>query len=149
MIGRQKIRRKLTLIIARTVLTEPKRALAGAILESFFARFKVSMAVFNADIAPSRPLGRWDLTSMDETRTRGGHERTVQRGGYGECPEGLNPNRAERRLCHVHLAERNCICSCYSCSAEGCRRWSADRPDLYSLRPIDGGPASGSDLGES
>ena len=72
-IGRQRTRRKLTLIIERVTLTEPKMALA---LETSFARFKASMAAFNADIAPSRPFkfGRWDSTSMVETR---GRDRTV------------------------------------------------------------------------
>jgi len=82
----QKTGGKPTLIIVRITLTELKRALAGAILESSFARFEVSMAAFNADIAPSRPLGRWGSTSMD--KIRGGRERIVQRGG---CGEGLGP----------------------------------------------------------
>jgi hypothetical protein len=85
-IDQQKTRRKLTLIIARMTLTEPKTAFAGVILESSFARFKASMAAFNVEIVPSRPLGRWDSASMVETR--GGGEGTVQRGGR---EEGLEP----------------------------------------------------------
>ena len=54
----QRKTRRLTLIIARTTLTEPKTALAGVMLESSFARFKVSMVAFKAEIALSRPLGR-------------------------------------------------------------------------------------------
>ena len=67
--------RKLTLIVARMMLTVPKRALACATPEESFARFKVSMAVFNSEIAPFRSLGRWDSTFMVETR--GSRERTV------------------------------------------------------------------------
>ena len=66
--------RRLTLIIARITLTEPKTALAGVMLESSFAIFKASMVTFNAEILPSRPLGRWDSASMAEVR--GGYERT-------------------------------------------------------------------------
>ena len=78
--------KKLTLIVGRITLTEPKKVLAGAILESPFVRFKVSMAAFNANMAPSRPLGRRDSNSMDETR--GGRERIVQRAG---CEQGVEP----------------------------------------------------------
>ena len=74
------------MIIVRITLTEPKTALAGVILEISFARFKASMAIFNAEIAPSRPLGRWDLGSMVETG--GNCERTVRREG---CEEGSEP----------------------------------------------------------
>jgi len=59
--------RRLTLIIARITLTEPKTAFAGVILESSFARFKASMAASNTEIAPSRPLGRRSSTSIVET----------------------------------------------------------------------------------
>ena len=55
------------MIIVRIALTEPKTALAGVILESSFARFKASMATFNAEIMLSRPLGRWGSASMVET----------------------------------------------------------------------------------
>jgi hypothetical protein len=44
------MRGRLTLIIARIALREPKTALAGVILESSFARFKTSMTAFNAEI---------------------------------------------------------------------------------------------------
>ena len=88
------------------MLTELKTALAGAIAEAFSVRFKASMAVFNTEIASPRSLGRWDPTSMIETR--GGRERTVQRGGREE------PNRAGRQ--HCYAVERNCN---RDCSAEG------------------------------
>ena len=68
------------------MLTELKTALAGAIAEAFSVRFKASMAVFNTEIASPCSLGRWDPTSMIETR--GGRERTVQRGDH---EGGLEP----------------------------------------------------------
>jgi len=60
--------RKLTLIVARIMVTEPKTALAGAIPEASFARFKASIAVFNSEMSPSRPLDRWDPAFMVEIR---------------------------------------------------------------------------------
>ena len=60
---------------------EPKTALAGGILEIFSARFRDSMAVFNAEMVPSCPLGRWDSAFLVGTRGR-----TM---GYGGCAEGL------------------------------------------------------------
>ena len=66
-INQQKTRRRLTLIVVRITLTEPKTALAGVMLEISLARFKASMAAFNAETAPSRSLGLWDLASMVET----------------------------------------------------------------------------------
>jgi len=63
-------RRKLTLVIVRITLTDPKTALAGVILETSFARFMVSMATFNAEMAPSRSFGRWDSASMVGARKR-------------------------------------------------------------------------------
>jgi len=44
--------------MVRRILTEPKTALAGVILETSFARFMVSMATFNEESVPSRPFGR-------------------------------------------------------------------------------------------
>ena len=74
--------REHTLISARRVLTEPNIALAiGGTLE-ILARFKASMASFNAGTAPSRPLGRWDLASM--TEVRGSCRGTVRREGGEE-----------------------------------------------------------------
>lgn len=65
-----------TLIIVKRRLTEPKTALAGVMLETSFARFMVSMAVFSEEIAPSRGLGCLELVSMVETGGR--HEKTVR-----------------------------------------------------------------------
>ena len=78
--------RRLTLIVVRIMLTVPKAALAGAMLAISFARFKVSMATFNAEIVLSRPLGRRDLASMVEARSSG--ERIVRCQG---CEEGSGP----------------------------------------------------------
>ena len=55
---------KHTLIVVRRTLTEPDTFLAGAIFEIFIARFEASMAMFNAEMAPSLPSGCWDLASM-------------------------------------------------------------------------------------
>ena len=59
---------KRTLTIVRRILTDPNTALAGVILETSFARFMASMAMFNEEMAPSRPFGRWGLASMVETQ---------------------------------------------------------------------------------
>ena len=83
--AQQTIRRRLTLIIVRITLTDPKAALAGVILESSFARFMASIAAFNVEIMPSRPLGRWGSASMVETRS--GCEESVRREGYKESSE--------------------------------------------------------------
>jgi hypothetical protein len=45
--------RRFTPIIMRMTPTEPKAALAGVMLSASFARFMVSMAAFNDEIAPS------------------------------------------------------------------------------------------------
>ena len=64
------------MIVVRITLTVPKTALAGAILAISFARFKVSMAAFNAETVLSRPLGRCDLASIVEAGSSG--ERIVR-----------------------------------------------------------------------
>ena len=43
------------------------------------------MAVFSAEMAPSRPPGRWESVFM--VGTRGDRERTVQREGHEEDSE--------------------------------------------------------------
>ena len=60
--------RRLTLIIVRRTLTEPKTALAGVLLEISFARLKTSMKPFNAEVTSPRSLGCWDSVSMVETQ---------------------------------------------------------------------------------
>ena len=56
-------------MVVRIMLTEPKAAVAGVILEISFARLKASMAVVNAETVFSRPLGRLD--SMVGMRGKG------------------------------------------------------------------------------
>ena len=80
-IDRRGTRRRLTLIIARIKLTVPKTALAEVIPGSSFARFKASMATFNANISLSPPLSGWDSASMVGNRVS--CERTVRREGCG------------------------------------------------------------------
>ena len=84
------------MIIVRITLTESKAALAGVMFDTPFARFKVSMAAFNAEIGPSRSLCRRELVSMVEIR--GSCKRTVQREGREEGPP--DPDIYERQSCH-------------------------------------------------
>ena len=63
-VGRRKTRKILTFIVMRMMLTEPKTALAGVMLETSFTRFKTSMAVFNPETTPSHSIGHRDLASM-------------------------------------------------------------------------------------
>ena len=44
--------------MVRRMLTEPKTALAGVMLESSFARFRASIAIFSEERTASRPFGR-------------------------------------------------------------------------------------------
>ena len=101
--------------------------MAGAIDETFSARFVASIAVFNRSMAPSRPLGCWDPAFMVETR--GGGRRTV---GCEGCEKDSYSKRA-RRLAQTSLAcgEENCI---RGRSAEKRRAWSIRRPQ-YVLTP--------------
>ena len=64
-----------TLIVFRRTLVESKAALAGAMLETFFARLRASMAAFSEKRAPSSD--RWDLVAIVETQ--GSREETVRR----------------------------------------------------------------------
>jgi len=61
---------------------EPKAIFAGAIDETFSARFAASIAAFNRSMAPSRPSGCWDPAFMVEIR--GGGERIVRRESCGK-----------------------------------------------------------------
>ena len=63
--------------IVSRILTDPKTALAGVTLETSFARFMVSMAMFNEVRVLSRPLGRWGLAAIVGTKSVG--EKTVLR----------------------------------------------------------------------
>ena len=82
--------------------------MAGAIDETFSARFVASIAAFNVSA-----LGRWDSVFMVETR--GGDERNVQREGSeedsqkGECPFITR--------CLAQTGPENCI-QCHGLSAE-------------------------------
>ena len=62
--------------ITRRMLTELKTALAGVTLESSFARFRASMAIFSEERTASRPFGRWDLSAMVEKK--GSYEEAVR-----------------------------------------------------------------------
>ena len=57
-----------TLIIVRRTLTEPKTALAGVMLATSFARFKVSMATFNDERTSSRRFSCRESANMVESR---------------------------------------------------------------------------------
>jgi hypothetical protein len=70
--------------MTRIALTEPNTALAGVALETSFARFMASMAVFNNERAPSRR--RWKFSSMIETE--GGCEKRAWRAG---CEKVVEP----------------------------------------------------------
>jgi hypothetical protein len=82
-------------MIVRRVVTKAKTVLAGVMLEIFSASFEDWMAAFNAEVSPSRPLGRWNLVSMVETQ--GSRERIVRLEGCE--PEDPDPNRDERPFC--------------------------------------------------
>ena len=62
--------KKHTLIVARRALTEPKTALAGAMVEVFSARSRAPVAAFKAEIVLSRSLcgWLWDSAFMVEIR---------------------------------------------------------------------------------
>ena len=56
--------------------TVPNAALARMTLESSFARLRSSMARFNAERGPSRPLCRCELSVMVEKQ--GSHEKGMR-----------------------------------------------------------------------
>ena len=70
-----------TLIIVRRMLTEPKTALAGVMLETSFARFMASTAAFSKGMALSWRFVRWGLVTMVETG--------------GSCESDVGTGRAE------------------------------------------------------
>ena len=84
--------RKCTLIIVRTMLTEPKTALAGVMLEASFARFRASIDTFNMERASSRRFCCLEFAFM--VGTRGSCEITVWRAGCA------HPHTDERPFCH-------------------------------------------------
>ena len=72
--------------IVRRILTDPKTALAGVMLDISFARFMASMAIFNEERVPSCPFGRWALVAI--VGTQGSDENTVLR---AVCEEESRP----------------------------------------------------------
>ena len=71
--------------MVRRAATDAKTGFTGVVFVASFAMLRTPMAMFNAETALPRPLGRWELSVMVETE--GGHERTVRRGGCEEEPE--------------------------------------------------------------
>ena len=59
-----------------------KTAVVGVMLESSFARLRLSMATSSEERTPSRPFGRRKLSAMVEIQS--GCKKTVRRGGYGK-----------------------------------------------------------------
>ena len=76
---------KLTLIIVRRMLAEPKRALAGVMLETSFARFRPSMAIPREERIRSRPFE--SLGSMTIVKTGGGRRKKTWHTGFEEKAE--------------------------------------------------------------
>ena len=59
---------KLTLIVVRRIVTTPKTAGAGVMLEASFPMFTRPMATSSERIAPSRFFGCLDLSAMLECK---------------------------------------------------------------------------------
>ena len=57
---------KRTFIIVRRMLTDPKRALAGVMVETSFARFRPSMATSREERIRSRPFESLDSMAIVE-----------------------------------------------------------------------------------
>ena len=60
--------RRLTRIMVRRTTTAPGAAVADVMLETSCTRFKLPMATFSKERAPSRHLGCWGLSVIFETR---------------------------------------------------------------------------------
>jgi len=60
------------------------------------------MAAFNAEMAPFRPLGRWEFASM--VGARGSWEEAARRGGCEEG-RGRQDGRASISSCRASLAK--------------------------------------------
>ena len=79
--------------MARRAATEPKIGFNSVVLAASLAMFRPSMAVFNKERAPSRPIGRWDLSVMVEmwvaTRKRWGVEAVMK--GQNPYHDGRPP----------------------------------------------------------
>ena len=61
--------------MVRIIATVPKAAFAGVMLENSLARLRPSMAIFNVERSPSRPLGWCDLSFIVEAQ--GSDEKAV------------------------------------------------------------------------
>ena len=81
-INQQKTARRLTLIISRRTLTEPKTTLAGVILAISFAGFKASTAIFTTVPRQHLPLLRPSRLGFHGS----GGERNVWSGGCKDRP---------------------------------------------------------------
>ena len=54
--------------MVRRIVTVPKTALAGVMLEISLARLRASMAIFSEERMASRPFGRWDSVVIVEVQ---------------------------------------------------------------------------------
>ena len=144
------------MIIARRMLTEPKAALAGVMLETSFARFRASMAIFSVERAPSRLLCFWDPASMllelkvAARKWRGAeavrenpnlkiderpschHTSSADRAFEDACDRLISQNLP----CHL-LAASSCVSGCVSLSTglTGYHSFIAHSP-LHNRRPL-------------
>ena len=55
--------------MVRRMVTEPKIAFAGAMLETSFARFSPSIAAFSDERTSFLPYGRWEPSAIVETQS--------------------------------------------------------------------------------
>ena len=84
-----------TLIMVRRMVTVPKTALAGVMLEISFARFRASMAILSEERTASRPFGRWDLVAI--VGTRDSWEKAVGAQAGRKSPDPAVSTRPPRR----------------------------------------------------
>jgi hypothetical protein len=123
-------RRKRTLIIVSRTLTEPKTALAGVTLETSFARFKASMATFNAERRPPHPFGRWESVAIAETCAGAGE-------WFGKEAVRKKPNAdADGRSFHhkVPCVQLGCPWGHFESIFEGSRDLSTKQMSLYVVQ---------------
>jgi len=84
------------LTIVSRMLTDPKTALAGVIVETSFARFMTSIAIFKEERVPSRPFDGWGLVSISIVGTQGSGEDTALR---EEARKSMSADRDRRPSC--------------------------------------------------
>jgi len=94
--------------MVRRMLTDPKTAFAGVILETSFARFVASMATFSEEIILPRSFGRCDLVFM--VKSEGRCENTT-RGRRARTPieMGVRLAAATRLSATQQFDEQDCI----------------------------------------